>query len=211
MQDRCPFTMCVDVGAPRNIGWSASDGSSGDGGNLRDGLDQLAEVLRQGQPATLGFEAPVWTPRRTDLARITGRRAGIEQELNRPWAAGPGTGALGAALALMPWCLARIVEVAGPVPTTIDLQRFKSGGGLLLWEAFVSGARKGASVTHAEDARIACDAFQARWPELVSDIPAEPALNHAVSSAMAVGLSIDPKELTMAALVVSGSEPAYEK
>lgn len=45
-------------------------------------------------------------------------------------------------------------------------------------------------------------AFRARWPDLHSDVPTEPALNHAVTSAMAAGLSISPDELVMSAIVV---------
>jgi hypothetical protein len=56
--------------------------------------------------------------------------------------------------------------------------------------------------SHHDDARLACQAFVARWPDLVSDIPAEPAINHAISSAMAAGLSIDRNELAMPALVI---------
>jgi hypothetical protein len=52
------------------------------------------------------------------------------------------------------------------------------------------------------DARLACQAFVAWWPDLISDVPGEPAINHAVSAAMAAGLSIDPNELVLPALVV---------
>lgn len=61
---------------------------------------------------------------------------------------------------------------------------------------------KVAGTTHHDDARLACDAFIARWPDLVSDVSPEPALNHAVSSAMVAGLAVDGDELAMSALVV---------
>jgi hypothetical protein len=154
----------------------------------------------------LGFEAPIWTPTRTDLARITSRRGGVETKYNRAWSASAGTGALGAALALMPWCLTRIVKAAGPVAATVDLERFRDTGGLFLWEAFVSGAMKVAGTSHHDDARLACEAFVARWPNLISDIPSEPAINHAVSCAMAAGLSINPSELALPAIVVGVNE-----
>jgi hypothetical protein len=75
-------------------------------------------------------------------------------------------------------------------------------GGLFLWEAFVSGAMKVVGTTHYDDARLACEAFVTRWPDLLSDVPPEPAVNHAVSSAMAAGLSIDRNELVTPALVI---------
>lgn len=200
-----PFVLCVDVGGPEKIGWANSDGSDGTGVDLGDALDHLSAYLLKGSPAALGFEAPIWTPARTELSKISARRGGVETTYNRAWSAGAGAGALGAALALMPWCLARIGKVAGPSAVTVDLQRFQKDGGLLLWEAFVSGAMKVVGATHHDDARLACEAFIARWPDLTSDIPAERAVNHAISSAMAAGLSIDPDELLLPALVVGVS------
>lgn len=101
----------------------------------------------------------------------------------------------------MPWCFARIGEAAGPLPVTVDLARFRTGSvPLFVWEAFVSGIGKGA--THHDDALLAVKAFGARWPDIESDVPAEPALNHAISAAAASGLRTDPAELGMAAVVV---------
>jgi hypothetical protein len=197
-----PFVLCVDVGGPKKIGWASADGRDGTGANLGEALDRLSRYLRDGGRVALGFEAPIWTPARTELANITRRRGGIEETYNRAWSAGAGIGALGAALALMPWCLTRVAKAAGPVAATVDLQRFRENGGLFLWEAFVSGAMKVVGTGHHDDARLACQAFVARWPDLKSDIAAEPAVNHAVSSAMVAGLSIDPKELALPALVV---------
>jgi hypothetical protein len=205
LQRNKPYVFCVDVGSPKRIGWADSDGHSGTGDKLGEALEKLSDRLRAGHRVALGFEAPIWTPVRNDLSRITARRDGIETKYNRAWSAGAGTGALGAALALMPWCLSRIARSAGNVATTVDLQRFKKNGGLFLWEAFVSGAMKSIENTHDGDAKLACNAFLKRWPNLRSEIPAESALNHAVSSAVAVGLSINLDELKMAACVVGGT------
>jgi hypothetical protein len=164
--------------------------------------DRLAALLHAGRRVALGFEAPIWTPVRAELAWITGRRGGVETKYNRAWLAGARAGALAAALALMPWCLTRIAKGAEPVATTVDLQRFLERGGLFLWEAFVSGAMKVVGTTHHDDARLGCEAFVARWPNLLSDIPAESALNHAVSSALAAGLSINRDEPIVPSLVV---------
>jgi hypothetical protein len=197
-----PYVLCVDVGGPTKIGWANSDGLDGTGATLGAAMDWLAALLLAGRRVALGFEAPIWTPVRVELARITGRRGGVETTYNRAWSVFAGAGALASGLALMPWCLTRIAKAAGPVATTIDLQRFLEGGGLFLWEAFVSGKMKAVGTTHHDDARLACAAFVARWPDLRSDVPIEPALNHAVSSAMASGLSIHRDELVMPALVV---------
>ena len=202
MPDEKPYVLCVDVGGPEKIGWANGYGSDGTGATLGDALDHFSSHLRLGGRAAIGFEAPIWTPTRSELAKITGRRGGIETTYNRAWSAGAGCGALGAALALMPWCLARIAKSAGPVSTTVDVDRFLKRGGLFIWETFISGRMKIVGTTHHDDARLACDAFTERWPELITDIPAEPALNHAVSSALAAGLSIESTELLKPALVL---------
>ena len=36
-------------------------------------------LLLTGQPVALGFEAPIWTPSRTELRRMTSSRGGIER------------------------------------------------------------------------------------------------------------------------------------
>ena len=205
-----PHVLCVDVGGPTKIGWADTEGRSGTGADLDEAMDRTAALLLAGERVALGFEAPIWTPVRMDLTRITRRRGGIEMTHNRAWSAGGGVGALGAALALMPWCLARIAKGAGPVATTVDLQQFLERGGLFLWEAFVSGAAmKVAGATHHDDARLACEAFIARWPNMISDVPPERAVNHAVSAAMIAGLTVDRNELAMPALVVGVAAPSH--
>lgn len=202
MRNDVPFVLCIDVGGPKNIGWADSYENNGDGANLGDALDRLSSHLTGTGRAALGFEAPIWTPRRADLGKITSSRGGVETDHNRAWSAGTGACVLGAALSLMPWCLARVAKAAASAVATVDLQRFRDSGGLLLWEAFVSGNMKVNGASHYDDAARACRTFVKRWPNLVSDIPAEPAFNHAVSSALTGGLSIELSELTLPALVV---------
>jgi hypothetical protein len=200
-----PFVLCVDVGGPRKIGWADSVGRVGVGNTLGEALDRLSNCLRAEKRAALGFEAPIWTPAREDLAAITASRGGVEKRYNRAWSAGAGCGALAAALALMPWCLRRIAMAVGPVATTVDLDRFQEVGGLLLWEAFISGKMKIAGATHHDDARVACEAFVERWHNLQSEVPPERATNHAISCAKAAGLDIDLTELTKPAIVIGVS------
>lgn len=66
----------------------------------------------------------------------------------------------------------------------------------------MSGEMKVAGTSHHDDARLACEAFSARWPGLVSDVEPEAAINHAVSAARVAGLSIDIAELGLAAVVI---------
>lgn len=197
-----PYVLCIDVGNHKNIGWATSDGAYGTGADLDTALDRVCAFVRATGRAAIGFEAPIWTPARSNLTKLTGPRGGVEKEHNRAWSAGAGCGALGAALVLMPYCLSRIHAVAGAIRATVDVDSFVMSGGLFIWEAFVSGAMKVAGATHQDDARMACDAFTRRWPHLASDIPGEPATNHAIASALAAGLTVDAAELRQPALVV---------
>jgi hypothetical protein len=105
------------------------------------------------------------------------------------------------ALALMPWVFERIAKSAPRAKATVSLDRLNHRGGLLVWEAFVSGAARRA--THGEDARAALEAFEARWPDLASGVPAEPAVNLAVAAARAAGLKLDPDEIGVPSIVVA--------
>ncbi len=201
-----PYVLCIDVGSYRNIGWASSDGAHGTGVDLDAALDRLGACVLSAGRAAIGFEAPIWTPARSELTTLTSARGGVERTHNRAWSAGAGCGALGAALVLMPYCLSRIRGVAGSILATVDVDSFAMNGGVLIWEAFVSGKMKVAGATHHDDARMACDAFIRRWPTLTSDIPGEPATNHAVASAIAAGLTIDTAELRKPALVLGAAQ-----
>jgi hypothetical protein len=66
----------------------------------------------------------------------------------------------------------------------------------------VSGAAKGKAHVnlHIADAIVTLDTFVARWPDLRTDIAAEPALNLAIAAAMSAGLTVEPDEIGAAAV-----------
>ncbi len=113
----------------------------------------------------------------------------------------------GRASLLSPDALTRRQQVTGPVMATTSLAAFLAGRSrILLWEAFVSGIVKTTGLHH-DDARLAVEAFAARWPEIETDVPAEPAVNHAAVAASVAGFRVDPAEFG-AACVVVGVTPA---
>lgn len=195
------LVIAIDVGGPEKIGWAASSGQSGVGSDLDSILAEAARALDGGIPVALGFEAPIWTPRREDLKRITSRRLGAEVTFNRAWSAGAGCGALGAALGLMPWCFTQIAKHTKKRLATTSPIAFRDRGGLFVWEAFVSGHAK--AVTHMDDASLALAAFQARYLLAPSDVPDEPAVNLAAATLMATGWTIDPWEISGAGHVIA--------
>ena len=195
-----PFVLAIDVGSPANIGWATSSASEGRA-NFREAVDHIAARLVAEGRAAIGFEAPIWTPRRQELGQFTGARGGVEGTLRRAWTASAGACVLAAGLGLMPWTFTRIAQAAPGARATVNLERWRKRGGLFVWEAFVSGNVK--RQTHAADAIIALDTFMARWPDLQSDIPREPALNLAVAAAMSAGLAIERDEIGEASIVLS--------
>jgi hypothetical protein len=86
---------------------------------------------------------------------------------------------------------------------TCKMDRWREHGSLLLWEAFVTETAK--LKTHADDAEAALNAFMSRWADLRSDISPEPAVNLAVAAAMSAGLSVEPDEIRIAAIVIAAA------
>jgi len=77
--------ICIDVGSPKNVGWANDRGQTGSALNLLDELHRAGRLLLAGERVALGFEAPIWTPRRAELQRITASRGGVEKSLGRTW------------------------------------------------------------------------------------------------------------------------------
>jgi hypothetical protein len=93
----------------------------------------------------------------------------------------------------MTWTFGRIAQAVPEAAATIDPAGWRERGGLLIWEAFVTGATK--QKTHADDATTALWAFMARWPDLRSDIPVEAAVNLSAAAALSAGLCVDIDEI----------------
>jgi hypothetical protein len=203
-----PFVLAIDVGKPANIGW-ASASASGTCADLPEAVDRLCGRLAADRRAAIGFEAPIWTPRRMELSTFNGARNGETMA----WSAGPGASVLASGLGLMSWTFARIAQAASDAKATVSVERWRERGGLLIWEAFVSGAAKGTAHVnlHIADAIVALDTFMSRWPDLRTDIAAEPALNLAVAAAMSAGLTVEPDEIGAAAVVFVAATVAAEQ
>ena len=107
--------------------------------------------LKEEGRATIGFEAPLWTPRRANLEDITKARGGVEKGLSRAWTAQVGPRVIALALALMPWVFERVAKCAPEAKETVGLDRWHEPGGLFVLAAFVSGASGAAKrATHGE-------------------------------------------------------------
>ena len=116
----------------------------------------------------MGFECPLFVPLREDPSRLTAARRG---DGSRAWSAGAGTGALATGLVEVSWILREVRrELRREVACHLDWRAFGTGGGLFLWEAFVSGGGKPQveGNPHAADAMAAVEAFVDALPDPTS-------------------------------------------
>lgn len=158
-----PTIYCADVGsiAKGNFGWAcqAPDSPTYESGTSIDEFAaRVSATLEAGAPVALGFECPLFVPLPSEPSELTRARRG---EGSRPWSAGAGCGALAVGLTESAWVLARIhAHVTPEPPLFVSWSAFQTAErGILLWEAFVSGAAKAAS--HEGDALLAVRAFSA--------------------------------------------------
>jgi hypothetical protein len=196
----------VDVGAVRNIGyWRDAPGEGEAGGHRLDDLaGRLATDLTRGRSVALGLEAPLFVPLPEAAGDLNRQRAG---ERGRPWCAGAGTGAFAMGAQQSAWLLraiARSLRVAPPV--TFDPADFANRGGLLIWEAFVSGDGKDrkAAEPHIDDARRAVAEFRRRLRRGVmeSDITETVVFIVIGAAVLAAGLATDTTLLSQPCTVV---------
>lgn len=130
---------CLDVGSPKkgNVGWAILyDGLRMTGGDLNAFVSPIAECLKAGQTVAVGFECPLYIPRRTDIECMTSPRLG---EVGLNWCGGPGASVLATGLAQVNWCLVRVAELAPEVRGTTRWDDFAAGRApLYCWEAFIT-------------------------------------------------------------------------
>jgi hypothetical protein len=164
---------CADIGSVKagKFGWAASnaDGQARDSGSdIRELAQRIVTHLDSGAPASVGFECPLFVPLREDPARLTAARRG---DGSRAWSAGAGTGALATGLVEVNWILRELRrKLRREVACHLDWETFGAGGGLFLWEAFVSGGAKPQveGNPHAADAMAAVEAFVDALPDPTS-------------------------------------------
>jgi len=194
---------CADVGsvARGRFGWADSDGTMGSSPLTL--VDQVAIALKAARPVALGFECPLFVPLEKDEELLTKARFGeVADGKSRPWSAGAGCGALATGLVQMTWVLHELRQrLQEPLPAFLDWQGFSASGcGLLVWEAFVSGASKGQG--HLEDAALAVAAFASVMPRPVTQISTPRAISLAGLALLRSGWSTDLQLLAEPTLVI---------
>lgn len=200
---------CADVGSVDggNFGWAILDmpddlEETPKNASITEFADALVDRLREGRSVALGFECPLFIPVRDDPKDLTKAR---DNEGSRAWSAGPGTGSLVTGLTETVWVFSRVrdrIDIEPPV--TFDWEVFQDmEGGLLLWEAFISGDDKVGS--HHGDAAAAVEFFCKGLPdpEELNMIEESNVFSLVGASLMRAGWDVDRDALEASTLVVS--------
>lgn len=190
---------CADVGSVPNgnFGWADSDGFEG---NKPSGLvGRTAAALAAGRPVALGFECPLFIPLPEAEDQLGKGRIG---EGSRAWSAGAGCGALATGLVQATWTLAEIrKQCPHPCHAHLSWDGFEAAGcGLLVWEAFVSGASKGSG--HISDARLAVEAFAKRLPRPETEVQASNPMSLAGFALLRAGWPLGIEVMDLPCLVI---------
>lgn len=137
---------CLDVGSARNTGWAVwNDGAASTGGDLETLVSRVVKPLADGRRLAIGFECPLFVPRRDDPLELTKRRAG---EVGVNWCGGPGGSVLATGIVQVGWVLEQIATRVPRLMGTTRWREFADGRAQVwVWEAFVtSGADAPANV-----------------------------------------------------------------
>lgn len=204
---------CADVGsiARASFAWARRiPGSDGEELHQPESIESLAasvvHVLREGQPVALGFEAPLFIPVPESPDRL-----GKARPCDAPspsWSSGVGASVLATAMVQIPWILRFIHEQVSDLRVHVQWQSFaEQQDGLLLWEAFVSGAAKGE--THEEDAHSGVQAFCEQLPNPGDPSAAETERPFSLLAAAAIwaGFDLPIEDTRSGCLLVRATHP----
>jgi hypothetical protein len=205
---------CADVGSiaresfawARRIPGTAEDEEVHQPESIESIAAAVVHVIAHGEPVALGFEAPMFVPVPNDPARL-----GKARPCDAPspsWSSNVGASVLATAIVQVPWILRYIHERVPDLRVHVAWPSFaEQQGGLLLWEAFVSGAAKGE--THEEDARSGVQAFCEQLPnpgEATAEATERP-LSLMTAAAIWAGFDLAPEDMRRPSLLVRATRP----
>jgi hypothetical protein len=197
--------------ARESFGWARRiPGSDSEELHQPESIESLAasvvHVLRAGEPVALGFEAPLFIPVPENPDRL-----GKARPCDAPsssWSSSVGASVLATAMVQVPWTLGFIHEQVPDLRVHLQWPPFaEQQSGLLLWEAFVSGAAKGE--THEEDARSGVQAFCEQLPNPGDPSAAETERPFSVLAAAAIwaGFDLPIEDTRSGCLLVRATRP----
>jgi hypothetical protein len=211
---------CLDVGSVKRnaVGWAVLGSKRIHGNDLPELIDAMCGELAINRRLALGFECPLYVPRRREPINQTSKRIG---EIGVNWCGGPGGAVLATGLVQVRWVLDRLAEKCRDLRGTTRWVEFSGGKArLLIWEAFVT-SKAGPRISlakfvtsrrrpHERDALVAALACES---QLSSGGLTESALGDEESSSLighhliASGLASDPALLDGQCVVVMARKP----
>lgn len=209
---------CLDVGSPKrgNVGWAVVvNTGSITGCDLTEFVSELAGHVDRGHTVALGFECPLYVPKRPDVFAMTAPRLG-EGSLN--WCGGPGSSVLATGLVQVNWVLAALRARFKEITATTRWREFSGREHpLFIWEAFITrqegvSVELGASETtqHERDALCGAVAFQRLCKSrdsLPSDLQDEPAISLIGLQLLECGLNTNVQLLSETCTVLKVKKP----
>lgn len=206
--------ICADIGsiARDSFAWARRiPGTHDEEIHQPESIESLAAAvvyaLGDGQPVALGFEAPMFIPV-PEFPDQLGKARPCDAP-SPSWSSQVGASVLATAAVQVPWILRYVHERAPATAVHVRWDSFaEQQNGLLLWEAFVSGAAKGA--THEEDARSGVLAFCEQLPTPGDQIANETQRPFSLLSAAALwaGFDLPAEDLRCACVLVRATRPA---
>lgn len=210
---------CLDIGsvAKGNIGWAIIfDGKECVDEDLEEFTDTLGTHLAQHRSVSLGFECPLYAPRRDEPLEMARQRVG---EGRFTWSAGAGAAVLVTGIAQVNWVLTRLAKRTADLSATTRWEEFRERQHrLFVWEAFISNhpgidciqPYPEKSSSHEKDALCGARAFARRMAagDMTSDVPGTEAISLIGLHLLQTGLNSDIALLSEACMVVKARKPS---
>jgi hypothetical protein len=199
------------------VGWAVLDQTGRRlGSDLEVLVDALAPHLVAERNIALGFECPLYVPKRADVSLMTTCRPG---EVGLNWCGGPGGSVLATGLVQVNWVLRQLARRSRLATGTTRWSEFSSGRcQLFVWEAYIT-SRSGVKVSsdeiagvssHQGDALCGALAFQrvvVSDDTFPSDFEREPALSLIGMNLVETGWSCDVTLMSEACAVLKVRKP----
>lgn len=203
------------------MGWAVlHEGRQTTGRHLGEFIDALSPHLVARRPVALGFECPLYVPKREDVQLMTGCRLG-EEGVN--WCGGPGASVLTTGIVQVNWVLAQLARRMPGSKGTTRWAEFSCGQcQLFIWEAFIT-SRAGVEVAvdmkdgvslHEGDALCGALAFRnvlVKEDQFPSDLQHEPALSLIGMHLLETGWSDDRSLMSESCSVLKVRKPTFSK
>jgi hypothetical protein len=218
--DPATTVACLDVGSVKrnSVGWAVLGSRRIHGGDLQHFIGALDAEINQGRKIALGFECPLYVPRRTDPINLTRKRFG---EIGVNWCGGPGGSVLATGLVQVRWVLDRLLEKHQQLRGTTRWAEFcKNEATILIWEAFVTSQvgpkvsvcefRHSRGKPHERDAlagALACEIRIGTIGLTTSDLGIEDSVSLVALQLIASGLASDLTLLNEQCAVVMARKP----